>query len=150
VTLTGFLGGDAETRTIKNDVSLTVFSVATKNSWKDPESGEWASRTEWRRCVAFGRLADTTAALNKGDHVHVDRGQLEFRRGQLEFPGHREGEAIQVESDLYGERSAGETAVHDLPRVRGLSQLIAFVCERCGEAVRLKDDPSIDQFFRQA
>ncbi len=78
VTLTGFLGGDAETRTIKNDVSLTVFSVATKNSWKDPESGEWASRTEWHRCVAFGRLADTTAALKKGNHVHV-QGQLQTR-----------------------------------------------------------------------
>ncbi len=37
--------------------------------------------------------------------------QLKFRRGQLEFPGHKEEEAIQVEDDLYGERSAGETAV---------------------------------------
>ena len=28
----------------------------------------------------------------------------------------------------------------------GFSELIAFVCEQCGETVRLKDDPSIDQF----
>ena len=40
-----------------------------------------------------------------------DRGQLNFRRGQLEFPGHRRVEAIQVGDDLYGERSAGETAL---------------------------------------
>ena len=78
VTLTGFLGGDAETRTIKDDVSLTVFSVATKNSWKDPESGEWVSRTEWHRCVAFGRLAEATAPLKKGTHVHL-QGQLQTR-----------------------------------------------------------------------
>ena len=43
--------------------------------------------------------------------MSADRGQLKFRRGQLEFPGHKEEEAIQVEDDLYGERSAGETAV---------------------------------------
>jgi len=133
VTLTGFLGGDAETRTIKSDVSLTVFSVATTNSWKDPESGEWASRTEWHRCVAFDRLADTTAALNKGDHVHVDRGQLEFRRGQLEFPGHREGEAIQVEGDLYGERSAGETVFTICLR--------RMVWAKAGKAAGFRSDP---------
>lgn len=78
VTLTGFLGGDAETKTLKNDGSLTVFSVATKNSWKDAESGEWESRTEWHRCVAFDRMAETTAVLKKGDHVHI-QGQLQTR-----------------------------------------------------------------------
>jgi hypothetical protein len=29
----------------------------------------------------------------------------------------------------------------------GFSKLIAFVCDQCGEAVRLKDDPSIGRFF---
>jgi single-strand DNA-binding protein len=78
VTLTGFLGGDAEAKTLKNDGSLTVFSVATKNSWKDTETGEWVSRTEWHRCVAFGRVAEATAALKKGAHVYV-QGQLQTR-----------------------------------------------------------------------
>src|SRR6478672_6869073 len=40
-----------------------------------------------------------------------DHGQLKFRKGQLEFPGDRGRVAIQVEDDLYGERSTGETAV---------------------------------------
>ena len=30
VTLTGFLGGDADTRTTKNDTNFTAFSLATK------------------------------------------------------------------------------------------------------------------------
>ena len=69
VTLTGFLGGDSDTRTTKNNTNLTAFSLATKNSWKDRETGEWASRTEWHRAVVFGRLTAFASALKKGDHL---------------------------------------------------------------------------------
>src|ERR1700733_1801760 len=71
VTLMGFLGRDAESKTSTKDNKMTIFSVATKNSWKDQETGEWESRTEWHRCVAFGRLAEVTALLTSGDHVHI-------------------------------------------------------------------------------
>lgn len=57
VTLTGFLGGDADTRTTKNNTNFTAFSFATKNSWKDRATGEWASRTEWHRAIVV-RSAD--------------------------------------------------------------------------------------------
>jgi single-strand DNA-binding protein len=76
-TLTGFLGGDAETRTTKNNTSFTVFSLATKNSWKNRETGEWISRTEWHRAVVFGRLTAFAATLRK-DHVQI-QGQLRTR-----------------------------------------------------------------------
>ena len=79
VTLTGFVGADAKTLATKSKVSFTVFSVATKNSWKDRESGEWTSRTEWHRAVAFGRqLSDFAASLKKGDYVQI-QGQLRSR-----------------------------------------------------------------------
>jgi single-strand DNA-binding protein len=78
VTLTGFIGGDADTRTTKNNTTFTVFSLATKNSWKDRESGEWTSRTEWHRAVVFGRLATFASTLKKGDHVQI-QGQLRTR-----------------------------------------------------------------------
>jgi single-strand DNA-binding protein len=79
VTLTGFLGADAETRTSKNNTNFTVFSVATKRSWKDRESGEWSSRTDWHRAVVFGRrLSDFAASLKKGDYVQI-QGQLRSR-----------------------------------------------------------------------
>ena len=77
-TLTGFLGNDAETRTTKSDTTFTVFSLATKTSWKDRETGEWRSRTEWHRAVVFGRLNDFAATLKKGDHVQI-QGQLRTR-----------------------------------------------------------------------
>jgi single-strand DNA-binding protein len=108
VTLTGFLGGDADSRTTKNDVNLTVFSVATKNSWRDPESGEWMSRTDWHRCVVFGRLALAAAVLKKGDYVHV-QGQLQTR----EYNGGKDSEKqriteVRVSSVLKVERLTKE------------------------------------------
>jgi single-strand DNA-binding protein len=81
VTLTGFLGADAETRAGKNNSSFVTFSIATKNSWKDRETGEWNSRTEWHRAVVFGRLTGVAATLVKGDHVQV-QGQLRTREYQ--------------------------------------------------------------------
>ena len=78
VTLTGFIGGDADTRTTKNNTNFATFSLATKNSWKDRETGEWTSRTEWHRAVVFGRLAAFAATLKKGDHVQI-QGQVRTR-----------------------------------------------------------------------
>ena len=40
VTITGFLGKDAEARTTRNNNSFTNLSVATKRSWKNRETGE--------------------------------------------------------------------------------------------------------------
>ena len=73
ITLIGFLGGDAE-RKVSNATNIAVFSLATKTSWKN-DAGTWESRTEWHRCVAFGKLADFATTLNKGVHVAV-QGEL--------------------------------------------------------------------------
>ena len=78
VTLTGFLGSDADTRTTKNNTNFTALSLATKTSWRDREAGEWASRTEWHRAVVFGRLTAFASTLKKGDHVQI-QGQLRTR-----------------------------------------------------------------------
>lgn len=90
VTLTGFIGGDAETRTTKSNTAFTVFSLATKNSWKDHESGEWNSRTEWHRAVVFGRLTELASTLKKGDHVQV-QGQLRTREYEKATEGKKTG-----------------------------------------------------------
>jgi single-strand DNA-binding protein len=52
LTLIGFTGGDAETKSGNNGSTFTVFSVATKHSWKNVD-GEWESRTEWHRCLVI-------------------------------------------------------------------------------------------------
>ena len=71
-TLIGYLGGDAEVRTGKNDQKFTTFSIATKTSYKDKESGEYISHTEWHRCIVFGMFGEFAATLKKGAHVQVE------------------------------------------------------------------------------
>src|SRR5262249_40594527 len=61
ITLIGFLGGDAEKK-VSNATNIAAFSLATKMSWKN-DAGTWECRTEWHRCVAFGKLAEFAATL---------------------------------------------------------------------------------------
>jgi len=77
VTLIGFLGNDAEVRTA-NDRSFTTFSLATKSSYKDKNSSQYISHTEWHRCVVFGKLSEFAKTLTKGAHVQVE-GELRSR-----------------------------------------------------------------------
>ena len=46
LSLIGFSGKEPEQKTTKNGTAYTVFSLATKTSWKN-ENDEWGSRTEW-------------------------------------------------------------------------------------------------------
>jgi single-strand DNA-binding protein len=71
-TLMGFIGNDAEVRTGKNNQKFTTFSVATKTSYKDKESGDYISQTEWHRCIVFGKFGEFAATLKKGAHVQVE------------------------------------------------------------------------------
>ena len=78
VTLIGYLGSDAETRTTRNDSTLTVLSLATKRSWKNRETGAWESKTTWHRCVCFQAVASWASDLKKGTRVQIV-GELQNR-----------------------------------------------------------------------
>jgi len=78
ITLKGFLGKNATPRTNANRTPIVVLSLATKSSYKDKHSGEFVSRTDWHRIVAFGRLADSAKSLVKGAYVEVE-GELQSR-----------------------------------------------------------------------
>ena len=55
VTLMGFLDSDPELR--NNGVGrFTTLSMATKSSYRKDDA--YVARTEWHRCVAFGKLAE--------------------------------------------------------------------------------------------
>ena len=77
ITLIGFLGNDAITRTA-NNASFTVLSLATKSSYKDKKTGEYNGHTEWHRCIVWGRLAEYAKTLTKGAHLSVE-GELRSR-----------------------------------------------------------------------
>ena len=79
VTLIGYLGSDAESRSTRNNSTLTVLSLATRRFWKNRETGERESQTTWHRCVAFGRTAEYAATLTKGAHLQV-LGEIQTRQ----------------------------------------------------------------------
>src|SRR5947207_935134 len=82
ITLIGFIGSDAERKTA-NPTNIAIFSLATKTSWKN-DAGSWESRTEWHRCMAFGKLADFAGSLTKGAHIAIE-GELRSREFQREL-----------------------------------------------------------------
>ena len=65
ITLIGFIGKDAETRTTSKGNACSRFSVATNVNWKDKESGECATRTEWHSCVVWAKLGEWTGTLKR-------------------------------------------------------------------------------------
>jgi|HubBroStandDraft_4_1064222.scaffolds.fasta_scaffold710549_2 single-strand DNA-binding protein len=78
ITLKGFLGANAVERTNSNQRPIVVLSLATKSSYKDKQSSEFISRTDWHRVIAFGRLAESAKVLTKGTYVEIE-GQLQSR-----------------------------------------------------------------------
>ena len=77
ISLIGFVGNDVQVKFTKNGVPIAVLSVATKSSWKNG-NGEYDSRTEWHRCIAWGKLAEFAGKLDKGAHVQLE-GELRYR-----------------------------------------------------------------------
>lgn len=82
VILIGNLGQDPEVRYMPNGNAVSTVSLATTESWKDKQSGETQTRTEWHRVVFFNRLAEIVGEyLKKGGKVYVE-GSLRTRKWQ--------------------------------------------------------------------
>lgn len=77
VILMGYTGSDAKVVTANNR-SFVNLSLATKASYKDKQSGEYVSNTDWHQCVVFGKLAEVAKTLKKGAHIQLE-GELRSR-----------------------------------------------------------------------
>ena len=53
IKLIGFVGQDAALNSSQSSKEHLCFDVATKASWKNRNSGEYNSRTEWHRIVVW-------------------------------------------------------------------------------------------------
>jgi len=78
ITLIGFLGQHAETRSTPNGAVYTRFSLATSVSWKEKGSDDYKTRTEWHRVISWNKLGVWAGALQKGAYVEVE-GELRYR-----------------------------------------------------------------------
>jgi single-strand DNA-binding protein len=76
VVLVGHLGGDPETRFTPSGTAVANFNLATNQTWRDA-NGELQDKTEWHRCVMFGKSAEMSGELLK-------KGQLCYLEGKLQ------------------------------------------------------------------
>ena len=78
VTLIGNLGKDPELRYTSGGVAVASFSVATNESWKDPDVNT-QERTQWHNIVAWRKLAEICGEyLKKGSRIYLE-GRLQYR-----------------------------------------------------------------------
>ena len=81
VILVGNLGNDPEVRYMPNGNAAANLSLATSESWKDPQ-GQMQERTEWHRLTMYRRLAEIAGEyLKKGSQIYVE-GKLQTRKWQ--------------------------------------------------------------------
>lgn len=109
VIIIGNLGRDPEIKYTQSNVPVANFSVATTESWKDKNSGEWQEKTEWHRVVAWRHLAERAERyLRKGKQVYIE-GRLETRKWQGQDGQERyTTEIIANQLMLLGRRDEGE------------------------------------------
>ncbi|MCC5942435.1 MAG: single-stranded DNA-binding protein [Balneolaceae bacterium] len=71
VHLIGHLGAAPELKKTENGTSVSTFSLATSDRWKDT-NGEVQEKTQWHRITAWGKLAEICSEfLNKGSFVYI-------------------------------------------------------------------------------
>ena len=79
VLLIGNLGQDPEVKYSHSGLAIATLSLATAESWRDKETGQRETKTEWHRICAFGKLAEIMGEyLIKGKQVYIE-GRLQTR-----------------------------------------------------------------------
>lgn len=83
VMLIGNLGNDPDIRTMQNGSRVCNLSIATSETWKDKQTGERKSKSEWHKVSIFndGLVGVCENYLRKGSKVFIE-GQLETRKWQ--------------------------------------------------------------------
>jgi single-strand DNA-binding protein len=80
-TIIGNLGQDPEIRAMQNGKKVANLSIATSESWKEKDTGERKSKSQWHRVVVFneGIIKVCENYLKKGAKVYLE-GQIETRK----------------------------------------------------------------------
>jgi single-strand DNA-binding protein len=82
VILVGNLGKDPEVRHLENGAVVANFSLATSESYKDRNSGELITNTDWHNIVLWRGLAEIAEKYaKKGDKIYIE-GKLKSRSYQ--------------------------------------------------------------------
>lgn len=82
VILVGNLGQDPVLRYSASGAAVANLSLATQEEWKDKQTGEKKTQTEWHRVIFYNKLAEICGEyLKKGSKIYVE-GMLKTRKWQ--------------------------------------------------------------------
>lgn len=78
-TILGTLGHDPSMKYLSDGTAICNLSIATSEEWKDKSTGEKKNKTEWHRCVAFGKTGEIIKEyFFKGGIIYIE-GKLQTR-----------------------------------------------------------------------
>jgi single-strand DNA-binding protein len=120
VILIGNCGQDPELKYMPNGNAVANVTVATSESWKDKNTGEQQTKTEWHRVVFFRRLAEIVGEyVKKGSKIYIE-GKLQTRKwqdkdGQDRYTTEIVADQMQMLDSRSGASSAPSDAPHSAP-----------------------------------
>lgn len=77
--LVGNLGKDPEVRYLEGGTAVANFTLATSETYKDRNTGERKTQTEWHNVVLWRGLAEVAEKyLRKGNQVYIE-GKIKTR-----------------------------------------------------------------------
>ena len=102
VMLIGRLGRDPEMKYTQQGKAICNMTIATSESWTDKSTGEKQEKTEWHRCVAFGKQAEILEKyLGKGSQVYIE-GKLQTRQYDKDGQTHYATEIVVQDFTFLG------------------------------------------------
>ena len=105
VMIIGRLGNDPELKYTPQGQAVCTMTVATDESYKDKNSNQVVSRTEWHRIVLWRFLAENAGKyLKKGSQVYIE-GKLQTRSWEKDNQKHYTTEIIATDMTFLGGKS---------------------------------------------
>jgi len=110
VIIVGHLGQEPKTQQLPSGNAVTSISVATSESWKDKNTGEQTTKTEWHRIVFFNKLAEIAGQyLKKGSKVYIE-GSLRTRTWEKDGEKRYTAEIVANEMQMLDNKGDGGNA----------------------------------------
>lgn len=73
VIIIGNLGNDPDVKYMPNGTCVASLSVATSEKWKDKNTGQEQTKTEWHKIKIFGKLGEIAGQyLKKGSKAYFE------------------------------------------------------------------------------
>lgn len=102
VMLIGRLARDPEMKYTQQGNAICNMTIATSECWTDKNSGDKLEKTEWHRCVSFGKQAEVLGKyLVKGSQVYVE-GKLQTRQYEKDGQAHYATEIVVQDFTFLG------------------------------------------------